>query len=81
MKVRVLYFAIAREKAGQREEEIQLEGPLTVAAIREVLAERHPGLAPLLPRLRLAIDEAFAPDDAPVPEGAVVAVIPPVSGG
>jgi MoaE-MoaD fusion protein len=78
--VRVLYFAAARDGAGAAREE--LEGPFaSVAELRRTLAARHPELEPILPRCRIAVGEEFAPDDAPVPDGAEVAVVPPVSGG
>ncbi len=78
--VSVLYFAVAREAAGTDSESVA-RAPATVGALRSVLAELHPALARVLPRCRLAVNQEFAGDDDPVPEGAEVAVIPPVSGG
>jgi MoaE-MoaD fusion protein len=78
--VTVLYFAIAREAAGTDSESVG-DAPATVGHLRALLAERHPALARVLPRCRLAVNEEFAVDGDPVPEGAEVAVIPPVSGG
>ncbi len=80
MPVRVLYFAAAREAAGTAREELA-EAPPDVAALRAALAARHPALARLLPRCRVAVNEEFVPDGAPVPDGAEVAVVPPVAGG
>jgi molybdopterin converting factor subunit 1 len=78
--VQVLYFAGARDAAGVGAEPLG-EPPATVRALKARLAELHPRLAPLLPRCRIAVDQSFAGDDDPVPDGAEVAVIPPVSGG
>ncbi len=78
--VRVLYFAAAREAAGTAREELA-EAPTDVAALRVELAARHPALARLLPRCRMAVDEEFVSDEARVPDGAEVAVVPPVAGG
>jgi len=80
MGLTVLYFAAAREAAGTGREELAAR-PASVRELREVLAARHPALARILPRCRIAVDEEFAKDDEPVPEGAEAAVIPPVSGG
>ncbi len=80
MPVTVLLFAIAREAAGTGEVELP-EPPATVAALRALLAARHPGLARVLARCRLAVNQEFAADGDPIPDGAEVAVIPPVSGG
>ncbi len=52
-----------------------------MAELRRVLAERHPRLAGVLPRCRIAIDQDFVPEGGPVRDGAEAAVIPPVSGG
>jgi molybdopterin synthase catalytic subunit len=78
--VTVLYFAVAREAAGTDSETLP-SASTTVGGLREVLASRHPALARVLPRCRLAVDQEFARDEDPVPDGAEVAVIPPVSGG
>ncbi len=80
MAVTVLYFAGAREAAGAARETLE-PPPATVAALRALLLARHPGLARVLPRCRVAVDEEFAPDEAGLPDGAEVAIIPPVSGG
>ncbi len=80
MPVTVLFFAVAREVAG-RDAETLPASPGTVGALRSDLATRHPALARVLPRCRLAVNQEFVDDAATVPEGAEVAVIPPVSGG
>ena len=80
MALTVLYFAAARDAAGTGREELP-RSPGTVRDLRSALEARHPALARLLPRCRIAVDEQFADDDAPVPDGTEVAVIPPVSGG
>jgi molybdopterin converting factor subunit 1 len=78
----VLYFAVAREMAGLAEERIaSVPPPGTVRALLELLAERHPSLRPLFPHLRVAVNQAFVQLDEVLPEGAEVALIPPVAGG
>ena len=80
MALTVLYFAAAREAAGVARE--QLDGAVaTVADLRRALSERHPALARVLPRCRLAVNQEMASDAEAVPDGAEVAIIPPVSGG
>jgi molybdopterin synthase catalytic subunit len=80
MPVNVLYFALARDKAGAAAETIQ-PAPATVGELRARLAALHPGLSALLPRCRIAVDREFVDDAAPLRDGAEAAVIPPVSGG
>lgn len=82
MQVEVLFFAAARERAGRGEETIELPAGATLTTLRQALVERHPRLDPLWAHLRLAVDEAFVRDaQTPLADGAVVALIPPVSGG
>jgi molybdopterin synthase catalytic subunit len=79
MAVEVLYFAGARDAAGVARETVA--APASVGDLRRALAAARPALAPILPRCRIAVDREFVDDAAPVPDGAEVAVVPPVSGG
>jgi molybdopterin converting factor subunit 1 len=80
MAIEVLYFGGAREAAGTARESLAAP-PATVGDLRRALAARHPALARLLPRCRIAVDEEFAEDAAPLPARGEVAIVPPVSGG
>jgi len=78
--ITVRYFAGAREAAGVTTE--QLAGPTSVAALRSALAESHPALVDVLPRCALLVAGARATsDEAPVPDGVTVDVLPPFAGG
>lgn len=82
MHVRVLYFAIVRDRlGGVSEEALELDEGATVADLSAALEARHPALSGLLSKVRFAVDEAFAGADAPLRDGCEVALIPPVSGG
>jgi molybdopterin synthase sulfur carrier subunit len=78
MSVTVLYFASLRDTAG-RDSEV-LDTPDSLPALYASLKEQH-GFALTLDRLRVAVDGAFVAWDSAVADGAVVAFIPPVSGG
>jgi MoaE-MoaD fusion protein len=80
MPVHVLYFAGARDGAGTARETLS-PVPADVGALRAVLAARHSGLARILPRCRIAVDQEFVEDAAPLRDGAEVALVPPVAGG
>ena len=80
MALAILYFAAAREAAGTARETVEDAGA-TVADVRRALAARHPALGRILPRCRLAVNQEMAEDGDAVPDGAEIAVIPPVSGG
>lgn len=79
MKVR--YHAAARELAQRSEETLQPTEALDEAALRALLAERHPALAAHLPRMRFARNGDFAPKGARFEPGDEVDVLPPVAGG
>jgi molybdopterin synthase catalytic subunit len=80
MALEVLYFAGARDAAGRARETLP-EAPPTVGDLRRALEAAHPKLGRVLARCRIAVDQEFAPDDAPLRDGAEVAIVPPVSGG
>ena len=79
--ITVLYFAAARERVGLPREPLELPPGARVADVLRLLATRHPALAPLLPHLRVAVNQEFSDAEAEVPAGAELALIPPVAGG
>jgi molybdopterin converting factor subunit 1 len=80
-RVTVRFFAAARERARVTEHRLELPGPATVEDVSRALVAAFPALGPLMPQLRVAVDEAFAQATDVVPDGAEVALIPPVAGG
>jgi molybdopterin converting factor subunit 1 len=81
IKVRVLYFAVLRERLGRTSEECELPPGTTVAELLSRLAQRNPGLATLLPVLKVAVNLEFAVVNRILKEHDEVALLPPVSGG
>lgn len=81
MRVDVLLFAAAKARAGSATHAVELAEPATVADLKAALGRSCPALAPLIPACRVAVDAAYAADADPIPPGAEVALIPPVSGG
>jgi molybdopterin converting factor subunit 1 len=81
VRVEVRLFAVARHRAGRATVSVELPEGATVADLKRVLAEAHPELAAMVPHFLIALDAEYAADDRPVPPGAEVAAIPPVSGG
>jgi molybdopterin synthase sulfur carrier subunit len=78
--ITVRYFAAAYDAVGRDREALDVKD-LSVAALKALLAERHPALVKVLSRSRLAIDQRFAGDADVIGDGVEVAVIPPVAGG
>jgi len=79
--VTVSYFAATRELCGTGQERIELAGPIRGEELLDRLASRHPRLAPLVHRMRLAVNGELAAADVVVRPGDDVAVLPPVAGG
>ena len=81
MKLKVRLFARARDLAGADHVVVDLPDGSAVADLRRRLVALYPRLADLAAKCAVAVDEEFAGDDAPLKEGAEIALLPPVSGG
>ena len=82
MQINVLFFAAARERAGTDEQSLTLADGATVSQALSAIVSAYPAVEPLLPYLRVAVDEVFESDLSRVLRpGAELALIPPVSGG
>jgi molybdopterin converting factor subunit 1 len=81
VRVEVRLFAVTRQLAGRATVVLEVPEGASVRDLRRLLASDCPELAALMPHVMIAVGTEFARDDAPIPPGAEVAVIPPVSGG
>jgi molybdopterin synthase catalytic subunit len=77
--IRVLYFAVVRERLKLDSE--ALPPVADVAALWQELERRHPELVPLRAAIKVAVNQSFVDDRHPLADGDEVALIPPVSGG
>jgi molybdopterin synthase sulfur carrier subunit len=82
MSVAVRYFAAAAEAAGVPAETVDADIS-TAGELRALLVQRHgPALERVLTRCSLLASGVRLPgDDAPVPHGSTVDVLPPFAGG
>ncbi len=81
VKVRVVYFGIAKDIAGKREEEFSLVAPASVEDLLSETEKRHAGLKRLRGLARIAVNEELTGDRIPLLGGERVAILPPVAGG
>jgi len=81
MRVTILYFAAARERAGTKSEAFELAEGATAGDALAAACARHPPLQAVATQLRLAVDQEFAAADHRLRDGSEIALIPPVSGG
>jgi len=81
MALKILYFAGLRESIGTAVETVALPPDVvTVGALRDSLAVRHPELR-AAKNLRAAVNQQMVGMDAPVADGDEIAFFPPVTGG
>ncbi|RLP07609.1 MoaD/ThiS family protein [Propionibacterium australiense] len=77
--ITVRYFGGAAEAAGAQTEQCTPVSRLD--ELTSALAQTHPGLEPVLAVCSFMVNEQSAPADAPLPEDALVDVLPPFAGG
>ena len=81
MRVKILYFAQLRERRGAPTETLDLPAGGDVAMAMAMIAKQHPQVAPLLPRVQVALNQVMVVATTLLNEGDEMALIPPVSGG
>lgn len=81
MEIRLRFFASLAERAGCRTECLKLREGSDVAALWQILEQRHPGLSNLGFRPLVACDQAYAGWDRILDDVKEVAFLPPLSGG
>jgi len=81
MRVSVLYFAVFRERLGRTDDTLELAEGKRVQDAVAALADRHPAIAALRGKFRVAVNEELCGDDRVLADGDELALIPPVAGG
>lgn len=79
--IKVLFFASLKDLAGVAQADLPFVDGGRVAALKQALLQAYPGLAAALPTAIVSVNRQFSFDDDVVPDGAEVAIFPPVSGG
>lgn len=80
MKIKILFFGIARDISGKGSTEISLNEPISLEGLKILLESKYPKFS-VINEFTLAVNEAYAHEDYQLNNGDVVAIIPPVSGG
>ena len=81
MKVRVKFFAILRERAGNANVSKELAEGATVGELWRELQKDYPKLDVPGIRLLYAVNQNYVDKNHPLSDGDEVVFIPPVSGG
>ena len=80
-KIKVLFFATLRDRAGTKSVDLEIPADTTVQALKDFVVEVYPSLQQTMDSVVISINREFAFDESVVPENAEVAMFPPVSGG
>jgi molybdopterin converting factor subunit 1 len=81
VSVNLRLFGALRELLENDTIKLEVEAEVTVDKLRQLLAEKYPAVADILPNLAFSVNLEFAGPDTVVKDGDEVALIPPVSGG
>lgn len=79
--IKLMFFATLRDRAGTKSAEMQIPEDMTVAGLKDRIAEIYPNLKPALESALIAVNREYADEEALLPANAEVAFFPPVSGG
>lgn len=79
--ITVMFFATLRDRVGTRSIQMQIPSGTTVAGLRTMLSEKYVPLSGLVDHSLVSINQEYVFNDNEIPEGAEVALFPPVSGG
>jgi molybdopterin synthase catalytic subunit len=81
MRVRVLYFAVLREKLRLEQETLDLSGAPTVGDAVTTIAGLHPEVAGLMSQVQTAVNRTVVVASQVLRDGDELALLPPVAGG
>lgn len=80
-RVKLLFFATLRDRAGARSMELDIPMDLTVQGLKEKISNEYPNLKDSMSSVLITINREYAFDEAVIPPNAELAMFPPVSGG
>lgn len=80
-RVKLLFFATLRDRAGMKAMELDLPSDLTVLGLKDKISDEYPNLKESMKSVLITINREYAFDEAIIPPDAELAMFPPVSGG
>jgi molybdopterin converting factor subunit 1 len=80
-RVKLLFFATLRDRAGVKSMELEVQADLTVQGLKDKLASEYPNLKDSMSSVIVTVNREFAFDEAVIPLNAELGMFPPVAGG
>ena len=80
-KIKLLFFATIRDRAGVKTLEMDIPTDLTIQGLKDKLSADYPNLKESMKSVLITINREYAFDEALVPINAEIGMFPPVSGG
>ena len=80
-RIKLLFFATLRERAGTRSMEMDVPEELTVQGLMDKISTEYPNLRESMLSVLVTVNREYAFEDAVIPPNAEIGMFPPVSGG
>lgn len=80
-RIKLLFFATIRDRAGTKSMELDVPADMTVKGLKNKIAEDYPNLKESMKSVLVTIEREYAFDETVIPPNAEMAMFPPVSGG
>ena len=81
MRIRILFFGVLKDLAGQENDSLNLPDEATLADVLSYYQERIPQLEEFVSSLAMSVNQEYAAPDRRLRADDEVALLPPVSGG
>lgn len=81
MRIKLLFFATLRDRAGMRSLELDIPDGMTVQELKDKISADYPNLRQSMETVLISVNKEYAFDEAILPADAEIAMFPPVSGG
>jgi molybdopterin converting factor subunit 1 len=80
-RIKILFFATLRERAGVKSLEIDIPSGMTVEGFKEKLSIDYPNLKESMHAVLITVNREYAFEENVIPPNAEIGMFPPVSGG
>jgi molybdopterin converting factor subunit 1 len=79
--IQVFFFAVLRDKAGVKQSSMDIPFNTTISDFKRIVVTKFPEIASSMESTLISVNKEVASENDIIPEGAEVALFPPVSGG